>query len=269
MGTSDRILLDDGERPERRAKVGAFEMDVCAVTNERFEQFVAATGYKSEAESFGWSFVFYSFLDAPENFEPVRGTEWWRAVPGAYWAAPEGPGSDISQRHDHPVVHISWNDAQHFAKWAGGRLPTEQEWEFAARGGLERKRYPWGDEEPNDQDFFPCNIWQGQFPRLNTLADGYRGTAPAKSYEPNGYGLYNMVGNAWEWTADPFRIRSMRKGAKRKMEELKNEPSKVLKGGSYLCHKSYCHRYRVAARSHNTPDTATGHMGFRLVYDQH
>lgn len=269
MGTSDRILLDDGERPERKAKVGAFEIDVGAVTNERFSNFIAATGYKTEAESFGWSFVFYSFLEKPETFEPVGGTEWWRVVHGAYWGAPEGPGSDINDRLEHPAVHISWNDAQTFAKWAGGRLPTEQEWEYAARGGLERKRYPWGDREPNDDDFFPCNIWQGSFPRINSVADGYRNTAPVKSFEPNGYGLYNMVGNAWEWTGDVYRIKSMRKGAKRKMDELKNEPSKVIKGGSYLCHKSYCHRYRVAARSHNTPDSATGHMGFRLVYDEH
>jgi len=267
MGTSDRILLDDGERPERKAKVGAFDMDIGAVTNERFAAFIAATGYKSEAESFGWSFVFHHFLEEPENYEAVVGTEWWRVVQGAYWAAPEGPGSDINDRLDHPVVHISWNDAQQFARWAGGRLPTEQEWEFAARGGLERKRYPWGDEEPNDVDFFPCNIWQGNFPRTNNVADGYRGTAPVKSFKPNGYGLYNMVGNVWEWTNDVFRIKSMRKGAKRKMDELKNEPSKLIKGGSYLCHNSYCHRYRVAARSHNTPDSATGHMGFRLVYD--
>lgn len=268
MGTSDRILLDDGERPERKAKVGAFHVDVGAVSNERFAAFINATGYKTEAEEFGWSFVFHQFLDNPENYEGVLGTEWWRVVPGAYWAAPEGPGSDVDDRLDHPAVHISWNDAQQFARWAGGRLPTEQEWEFAARGGLERKRYPWGDEDPNDQDFFPCNIWQGNFPHINSSADGYQGTAPVKSFEPNGYGLYNMVGNAWEWTQDVYRIKSMRKGAKRKMDELKNEPSKVIKGGSYLCHKSYCFRYRVAARSHNTPDSATGHMGFRLVYDQ-
>lgn len=269
MGTSDRILLDDGERPERRAKVGAFDIDVGTVTNARFAAFIAATGYKTEAESFGWSFVFHQFLEKPEDYERVVGTEWWCVVPGALWSAPEGPGSNVDDRLDHPVVHISWNDAQQFAQWAGGRLPTELEWEFAARGGLERQRYPWGNRDPNDQDFFPCNIWQGSFPRINSLADGYQGTAPIKSFEPNGYGLFNMVGNVWEWTEDKFRIKSMRKGARQKMEELKNQPSKVIKGGSYLCHQSYCHRYRVAARSHNTPDSATGHMGFRLVYDQH
>lgn len=267
MGTSDRILLDDGERPERKVKVDAFDMDVGTITNERFADFIAATNYKTEAENFGWTFVFHHFLKKPDTYERVVGTEWWRVVHGAFWAAPEGPGSDVDDRLDHPAVHISWNDAQQFAIWAGGRLPTEQEWEFAARGGLERKRYPWGDKDPNDEDFFPCNIWQGNFPRVNNVADGYRGTAPVKSFEPNGYGLYNMVGNVWEWTEDVFRIKSMRKGAKQKMDELKNEPSKVLKGGSYLCHKSYCFRYRVAARSHNTPDSATGHMGFRLVYD--
>ena len=267
MGTSDKILPDDGERPERKARVSGFEIDVAAVTNERFAAFVAATGYRSEAESFGWSFVFHHFVDRPQDHESVAGTPWWKVIHGAYWAAPEGPGSNWEDRPDHPVVHISWNDAKAFAQWAGGRLPTEEEWEYAARGGLERKRYPWGDRDPDDGDYQPCNIWQGEFPRINTAADGYRGTAPARSFEPNGYGLYNMVGNVWEWTDDVFRIRSMRKGAKLKMQELKDQPSKVIKGGSYLCHKSYCFRYRVAARSHNTPDSSTGHMGFRLVYE--
>lgn len=268
MGTSDRILLDDGERPERKVNIQPFQMDVTAVTNERFSNFIEATGYITEAERFGWSFVFHSFLENPDQYEAVVGTEWWRVVEGGQWAAPEGPGSSIENRMDHPVVHVSWNDAQQFARWAGGRLPTEQEWEFAARGGLARKRYPWGDKDPDDEAYFPCNIWQGRFPHSNIASDGYLGTAPAKSFEPNGYGLYNMVGNAWEWTNDAFRIRSMRKGARLIMESLKDQPSKVIKGGSYLCHSSYCFRYRVAARSHNTPDSTTGHMGFRLAYDK-
>ncbi len=267
MGTSDKILPDDGERPERNSKVGAFEVDVETVTNARFAEFVNSTGYKTEAEDFGWSFVFHHFVENPEAHEAVQGTPWWRVIHGAFWAAPEGPDSHIDDRLDHPAVHLSWHDAKQFALWAGGRLPTEAEWEFAARGGLERKRYPWGDEHPDDSKFMPCNIWQGDFPRSNTAADGYRGTAPARSFEPNGYGLYNMVGNVWEWTEDVFRIRSMRRGARQKMDELKDQPSKVIKGGSYLCHDSYCFRYRIAARSHNTPDSATGHMGFRLVYD--
>ncbi len=267
MGTTDVILPDDGERPERKAKVDPFEIDIATVTNARFSQFVESTGYKTEAEDFGWSFVFHHFVKKPEDYEGVQGTPWWRVVNGAYWATPEGPGSHIADRMDHPAVHISWHDAKEFARWAGGRLPTEAEWEFAARGGLARKRYPWGDEDPDDISFMPCNIWQGDFPRSNSAADGFRSTAPALSFEPNGYGLYNMVGNIWEWTEDVFRIRSMRKGAKRKMDQLKDQPSKVIKGGSYLCHSSYCFRYRVAARSYNTPDSATGHMGFRLVYD--
>lgn len=267
MGTMDKILPDDGERPERAERVKPFAVDVFAVTNERFGRFVEATGYKTEAERFGWSFVFHLFLKDPMAFDEAPGTPWWRVVNGAFWAAPEGPGSTINEREDHPVVHISWNDACAFAQWAGGRLPTEKEWEFAARGGLEKKRYPWGDEHPDDHSFTPCNIWQGQFPRVNTAVDGHIGTAPVNSFEPNGYGLFNVVGNAWEWTADTWRVKSLRKTARQRTDVPEEIPSKVIKGGSYLCHASYCHRYRIAARSFNTVDSATGHMGMRLVYD--
>lgn len=267
MGTQDKILPQDGEYPLRPARVGAFDMDVCTVTNDRFARFVAQTRYVTEAERFGWSFVFHLFLSNPGAHAPLPGAEWWRKVDGARWDAPEGTGSDLSGRADHPVTHVSWNDAMAFAQWAGGRLPTEAEWERAAQGGLDTPRYPWGDEDPQETGFLPCNIWQGDFPLRNSGADGYRGTAPARSFQPNGYGLYNMAGNVWEWTADRFRIKSLARAARDHQAALGPELRYVTKGGSYLCHHSYCYRYRVAARTHNTPDSSTGHTGFRLVYE--
>ena len=267
MGTNDAILPDDGEKPARTVRVAPFRIDACTVTNERFAAFVAATGHRTDAEIYGWSYVFFSRLADPEGFRALPGAEWWRAVDGATWDAPEGPGSTLEGRGDHPVVHVSWRDATAFAAWAGGRLPSEAEWEFAAAGGLAQPRFPWGDAEPDDTGFLPCNIWQGRFPQRNTGADGHAGTAPARSFAPNGYGLYNMVGNVWEWTADAFRVRSLRRTARRREEAQGAERTYVLKGGSHLCHKSYCYRYRIAARSANTPDSTTAHAGMRLAYD--
>jgi formylglycine-generating enzyme required for sulfatase activity len=238
------------------------------VTNEWFAAFVRETGYVTDAERLGWSYVFHSFLGSRQaDFAAPHGTRWWRNVPGACWHAPEGPGSDIEGRGDHPAVHISWNDATAFAEWVGGRLPTEAEWEFASRGGLEGRRFPWGDDEPTDTQAERCNIWQGSFPTLNTAADGFSGTAPVDSFAPNGFGLFNTVGNVWEWCADPFQVRSLRKEARGRNETARRERRKVLKGGSYLCHRSYCYRYRNAARTSNTPDTSCGHIGFRVVFD--
>lgn len=260
---------EDGESPVREVKIDPFLIGATQVSNRQFMEFVRETGYKTEAEKHGWSFVFKDFL--PERLQgrdlPSPGrAEWWKAVEGARWREPEGPGSEISDRMDHPVVHVSRNDAAAYCEWAELRLPTEAEWEYAARGGLERKTYPWGDELTPEGEH-RCNIWQGDFPDHNTGEDGWLGTAPVDTYEPNAYGLYNTSGNVWEWVADWF-------SADYPLLRVRDNPAgppagndKVIRGGSYLCHHSYCNRYRVAARSANTPDSSTGHMGFRVAGD--
>jgi formylglycine-generating enzyme required for sulfatase activity len=266
IGTDRPALPMDGEGPRRRVMLKPFRMDAHQVTNRRFAAFVAATGYRTEAERYGWSYVFHMFVPDAAKLPAPEGTPWWRKVDGAHWAAPEGPGSHVDDRQDHPAIHIAWNDAAAFAQWAGGRLPTEAEWEHAAKGGLDDARFPWGEAEPTDTQVF-CNIWQGDFPRRNTAADGFVGTAPVDAFAPNGYGLFNICGNAWEWCADPFRIRSLSRSAKQRNEAAQAERERVMKGGSYLCHVSYCYRYRIAARSGRSPDTSAGHTGFRLAYD--
>jgi formylglycine-generating enzyme required for sulfatase activity len=259
----------DGEGPVRAVTMQPFHIDVCCVTNEQFNAFVNTTGYRTEAERFGWSFVFHLFL-APEQLaqvtQRVAGSEWWCRIDGAYWRHPEGPRSNIKQRWDHPVVHISWNDASAYAAWAGKRLPTEAEWECAARGGLVQKRFAWGDElNPGGRHL--CNIWQGNFPTLNTAEDGYVGTAPARSFKANGYGLYNVAGNVWEWCRDWFSPDFHVAGPRIDPVGPPIGDRKVIRGGSYLCHHSYCNRYRVGARTSNTPDSSTGNTGFRCVRD--
>lgn len=268
VGTRKPLLPIDGEAPLREVRVGRFAIDPYAVTNDWFARFVSETGYVTEAERFGWSFVFHALL--PEDAAPTQGVVgavWWRNVPGACWMTPEGPGSDLTGRGNHPVVQVSLDDAKAFARWAGGRLPTEAEWEHAARGGLGDVRYPWGDRDPDDHQFTPCNIWQGAFPERNTASDGWVGTCPVDAFPPNGYGLHNMCGNVWEWCDQPMRIRSTKKLLRAADEDVVRKSFMLTKGGSYLCHRTYCHRYRIAARSGNTSDSATGHIGFRLVYD--
>ncbi|GAA3371050.1 formylglycine-generating enzyme family protein [Streptomyces antimycoticus] len=268
MGTEDADGFPaDGEGPVREVTVAAFRIDVHAVTNERFARFVRETGHVTEAERFGWSYVFAGFLPAALRRGAPRpeGTPWWCGVEGASWRAPEGPGSEVGERSRHPAVHVSWNDAVAYCRWAGARLPTEAEWEYAARGGLVGRRYPWGDEL-TPGGVHRCNIWQGRFPVKNTAEDGYRGTAPVDAFEPNGFGLYNVAGNVWEWCADWWSTDHA--------DRPRADPggpatgiAKVMRGGSYLCHQSYCNRYRVAARTSNTPDSSTGNLGFRTVRD--
>lgn len=269
MGTDDEIGFPaDGEGPIREVRVDPFSIDRHAVSNAQFAGFIDDTGYVTVAERFGWSFVFHLFV--PKNairrgkVRKVPGLDWWYAVEGSYWRKPEGSGSGIDDRMDHPAVHISWFDAVAYAKWAGKRLPTEAEWEYAARGGLVQKRYVWGDDLTPDGEH-RCNIWQGTFPRVNTHDDGFVGTCPVDSYEPNGFGLHNMAGNVWEWCADWWSATYHVTGPRDNPTGPENGEARVMRGGSYLCHDSYCNRYRVAARTSNTPDSSTGNLGFRCV----
>ncbi len=263
----------DGEGPVRRVHVGEFHIDATAVTNDQFGAFVAATGYRTETDRFGWSFVFDGLIDRRDRSAVMDGTvpgaPWWTAVRGADWSHPYGPRSDLQGLGDHPVVHVSWNDAAAYAAWAGKRLPTEAEWERACRGGREGSTFPWGDElQPGGEH--RMNVWQGEFPRRNTGDDGYLATAPADAFAPNGFGLYNTTGNVWEWVADFFSAHWHTRETDRTRRDPQGPPAgptRVLRGGSYLCHVSYCNRYRTAGRTQNTPDTSTGHMGFRCAAD--
>jgi formylglycine-generating enzyme len=269
MGTENpEAFPEDGEGPVREVELSPFWMDRHPVTNGRFEQFVRETGYRTEAEQFGWSFVFAGLI-AKARYQAVvadtvAAAPWWCQVPGASWRMPEGPGSNIQARSDHPVVHVSWNDARNFCEWSRQRLPTEAEWEYAARGGLVQKVHPWGDKlRPEGKHM--CNIWQGEFPREDTGEDGYRGTCPVEAFPANGYGLYSMTGNTWEWCADWFSADFHRNASRDNPQGPPRGEARVIRGGSFLCHHSYCNRYRVAARSSNTPDSTTSHMSFRCA----
>ncbi|MGH1478657.1 MAG: formylglycine-generating enzyme family protein [Geminicoccales bacterium] len=266
LGTDRPIIPTDGEGPRRKVALAGFSIDRYAVSVERFANFAETTGYKTEAERLGWSYVFRALIDDPEQTDVIgqaSRTDWWLGVKGASWWDPNGNGERA--KPEHPVTHISWHDATAFAEWAGGRLPSELEWEHAARGGTANIRYPWGDEEPDDETVF-CNIWQGHFPDVNTIRDGYLGTAPVDAFTPNAAGLYNMAGNVWEWTADRFRVRSLKTSAKKRNAEAREHGERIVKGGSFLCHASYCWRYRIAARSGRPPDSSSSNSGFRLVY---
>ncbi|KRA95558.1 sulfatase modifying factor 1 (C-alpha-formyglycine- generating enzyme 1) [Devosia sp. Root685] len=267
VGTNSPEIPQDGEGPEREVVLADFGLEAETVTVERFAAFVAATGYVTEAERFGWSAVFFG--DEKHLAEATAlgsGLPWWHSVNEATWRQPEGTGSSIHDRLDHPVTQVSWADANAFAAWVGGRLPTEAEWEHAARGGAVRRRFPWGEAEPTDEAIY-ANIWQGRFPNLNTARDGFERTAPARSFEPNPLGFYSMSGNVWEWTRDTFRVRSLAKQARLRNAQALAHSEKVLKGGSFLCHISYCYRYRIAARMALSPDSAASNAGFRVAYD--
>jgi formylglycine-generating enzyme required for sulfatase activity len=246
----------DGEIP-RTVEVGAFELRTTAVTNAEFAAFVEATGHVTDAQRFGWSFVFGGLL--PDDFPDTRGVAaapWWRQVYGATWRHPEGPQSDIADRLDHPVVHVSWDDAASYARWVGARLPTEAEWEYAALAGA-ATTFPWGDDlEPGGRHVM--NVFQGRFPGENTGDDGWLATCPVGHFEPNAFGLFNMIGNVWEWTADRFRTDVLGPPGP-------DDGARTMKGGSYLCHASYCRRYRPAARMGSSTDSSSGNVGFRLA----
>lgn len=272
MGTAGPMAQPaDGEHVLHPVRVGPFELDAHAVSNARFAEFVESTGHVTDAERAGWAFVFGGLL--PDDFPPTRGVAaapWWRQVHGADWAHPEGPHSSVDDRPDHPVVQVSHGDALAFCAWEGSRLPTEAEWEFAARGGIEGALFPWGDElEPGGEH--RMNVWQGSFPDARTVDDGWYGTAPVDAFAPNGFGLHNMCGNVWEWCADWFSPDWYHHSP---VDDPVGpaEPSygrhRVIRGGSYLCHRSYCNRYRVGARSSNGVDAATGNLGFRTARDR-
>jgi formylglycine-generating enzyme required for sulfatase activity len=300
MGTDD-VRSFPNERPAHRVRVDGFWIDEHDVTNVDFAMFVKATGYITTAERKpDWEelkkelppgtpkpddsvLVPGSLVFTPTS-QPVPLDDlsaWWRWVPGAWWRHPEGPSSDIKGRENHPVVQVSWDDAVAYAKWVGKRLPTEAEWEFAARGGLEGKRYPWGDEfRPNGN--YMANTWQGLFPVRNTAEDGFVGTSPVKSFPPNGYGLYDMAGNVWQWCSDWYRVDAFTQLATELTSKSvcrdtggpaeswdpadPNAPKRVVKGGSFLCNPSYCESYRPSARRGTPPDTGSSHTGFRCVF---
>jgi sulfatase modifying factor 1 len=256
----------DGEGPVRRVFLSTFSIAPAAVTNRQFGDFVRATRYVTEAERAGFSFVFFLQASAEvrgQSRQFAAGMPWWLTVENASWQRPEGPSTHIYERLDHPAVHISWNDAQAYCAWAGVRLPTEAEWECAARGGLEGRRFSWGDElmrgdEPR------CNVWRGSFPNAPTVGWQPR-TTSAASGEPNGYGLVNTCGNVWEWCADWYHADYHATTAAKDPRYAVATGRRSMRGGSFLCHDSYCNRYRVAARHSNTPESSASNIGFRVA----
>lgn len=266
-------FAEDLEGPQISLDSPAFAIDATTVTNQAFQVFVEATGYVTEAEHFGWSFVFHFFLSeqTKHRSQKVPNMAWWYAVGGADWRHPEGPDSTIAQRMDHPVVQVSRNDAIAYCHWANKRLPTEAEWEIAAKGGTSFEKYPWGREFLAENTYH-CNIWQGEFPKSNTQADGFANTAPAKWYEPNGFGLYQMIGNVWEWCVNPARIPLTQFQQQTGQtfwarNQIQDDQMYATRGGSFLCHESYCKRYRIAARNGNSGMSAANNLGFRCVKD--
>jgi formylglycine-generating enzyme required for sulfatase activity len=291
----DSIQAKNDEFPKHEVTISSFWMDRTEVTNADFQQFIKMTHYLTTAEiKPNWELlkkqlppntpkpdekklVAASLVFTPSNHSVSvnNPAQWWSWMPNANWRHPRGPQSTITHLATHPVVHVSWDDANAYCRWAGKRLPTEAEWEWAARGGLQNKIYPWGDEAI-DQGKVKANTWQGSFPYKNFLRDKYYYTSPVKSFASNGYGLYDMAGNVWEWVADWYSVDYYSEISKIKSINPKGPavshdpeeptmPKKVLRGGSFLCNESYCSGYRVAARMKTSPDTSMEHVGFRCV----
>jgi formylglycine-generating enzyme len=297
MGTDDKLGWPD-EKPAHRVLVDPFWMDEHEVTNAEFRKFVDATGYQTTAERAPTVEEVLAQLPPgtppPDPNDLVPGSlvftpttqpvsldnysQWWKWTPGANWRHPDGPESNIEGRENYPVVQVSWDDAVVYCRWAGKRLPTEAEWEFAARGGLDHKRYAWGDDSPDEMKTPPANTWQGRFPYENSKRDGYDLLAPVKSFAPNGYGLYDMAGNVWEWCSDWYDVSLYRQRPQRSVTKDPTGPPKSYnpdqpyskqrsqRGGSFLCSDEYCTRYRPSARQGNSADTGMSHVGFRCVW---
>jgi sulfatase modifying factor 1 len=284
------------ETPVVKVTLDGFWIDTCDVTNADFRKFTEATGYKTVAERpIDWEEIkktvppgtpkpsdeqlrpgSVTFAPQPGPINPKAGETWWTWTPGADWQHPEGPASDLKERENHPVVHVAWEDALAYAKWAGKRLPTEAEWEYAARGGLDGKKFAWGDEfKPSGK--FMANTWTGTFPSKNSSEDGFTGTSPVKSFPANGYGLYDMGGNVWNWCGDWYRVDTLARAkvagvcANPKGPSTSYSPGhplqqeRIIRGGSFLCHADYSEGYRPAARRGSPIDTGMSHIGFRCA----
>ncbi|MFY9344592.1 MAG: formylglycine-generating enzyme family protein [Planctomycetota bacterium] len=276
----------DRDAPRHRVRLSGFWLDATEVSNAQFAAFVAATGHVTDAEKkpsaedvpglpddqrFAGSLV---FTPPPDAVDLAQFWRWWTFVPGAHWRQPAGPGSSIAGLDDHPVVHVSWRDAAAYAAWAKKRLPSEAEWEYAARGGNDQQRYVWGEQAPA-AGAWRANIWQGAFPRTNTLADGFATTAPVRAFPPNGFGLYAMSGNVWEWCADWYHPAAYGDGKATLVDpqgpresldpQEPGVPKRVMRGGSFLCSDSYCLGYLPGTRMKSTPDTSLCHTGFRCA----
>ncbi|NWS77377.1 SUMF2 enzyme, partial [Crotophaga sulcirostris] len=261
MGSSSLEKRSE-EGPVREVMVKPFAIDKHPVTNREFREFVRDKKYKTEAEAFGWSFVFEDLVSEElkkKVTQKLESAPWWLPIEKAFWRQPSGPGSSIKDRLDYPVLHVSWNDAQAFCAWKGKRLPAEEEWEFAARGGLQQRVYPWGNKfQPNR-----TNLWQGDFPRVDTAEDGYHGVSPVAAFPPqNNYGLYDLLGNTWEWTASEYLAPGLT--SKQRAQKMH-----VLRGASWIdtADGSANHKARVTTRMGNTPDSASDNLSFRCAAD--
>lgn len=265
MGTDRQFLPLDAEGPARKVFLDAFYIDKFEVTNAEFKAFVDSTNHKTDAEVFGDSFVLDGLLSPEEDakvMSTVANAPWWLPVQGATWEHPEGQDTNIQDRMDHPVVHVSWNDAVSYCSWAGKRLPTEAEFEKACRGGV-YTLYPWGDEVVVGKRHV-ANIWQGEFPRENTKEDGYKTTAPIGSYPPNNFGVHDLIGNVWEWVHDWWGTNFDTTHRTNPYGPNTGE-ERVKKGGSFMCTKQYCYRFRCEARTKTSADTTGLNVGFRCA----